>query len=148
MRVWICRKPMTANSTLPPLEQALTTLRKFICIERIPPDQVPDSATIQQALRQVREHSDYQIFGICADTTVAAIAALHTYLAALDYAERPSPNTTLEGPVYLKFNPKTGLCHLDTYIGNHRGVLVACQSAYDGDVNETFGHLPLDLFEA
>ncbi len=127
--------------------EAIALLRQFICIDRLPPAQIPAKPVIRQALQQVREHSDYQILGICADTTEAAIAALHTYLAGLDYPERPTPDA-IAGPVYLKFNPKTGLCHLDTYVGTHRGVLVSCQSAYDGDVQETFGHLPLDLFAA
>jgi len=39
------------------------------------------------------------------------------------------------------------LCYMKPYEGLHRVVLVACQSTYDGDVNETFGHLPLDLFD-
>lgn len=108
---------------------------------------MPPSAAVQQALHLVREHSDYQILGICAETTTQAIAALHSYLTAFGYTKLPQP-TQIEGVVYLKYNPITGLCYVKPYQGSHRGVLVSCQSAYEGDVNETFGHLPLDLFEA
>jgi hypothetical protein len=94
----------------------------------------------------MRDHSDYQILGVCADTAEQAIAALHTYLQAFGLTDLPVP-AAIAGVVYLKYNPKTGLCYLKPYEGEHRGVLVSCQSAYDGDVNETFGHFPLDLFD-
>jgi hypothetical protein len=100
---------------------------------------------VRESLLLVANHSDYQIFGVCADTAVEAAATLRAYLSALSYEEMPEISA-IEGPVYVKFNPKTGRCHTDPYSSVHRGVLVSCQSAYDGDVNETFGHLPLNLF--
>jgi hypothetical protein len=106
---------------------------------------MPPQDVIQQAVLLLREHSDYQILGICAETATQAIAALHAYLQAFGIDDRPQPGA-IAGVVYLKYNPKSGLCYLKSYEGTHRGVLVSCQSAYDGDVNETFGHLPLDLF--
>ncbi|MBF2027319.1 MAG: DUF1824 family protein [Oscillatoriales cyanobacterium C42_A2020_001] len=136
---------MTSNPAMLTLESAQKLLRQFICIERIPSERLPNQATIRQAVMLVRDHSDYQILGICADTAEQAIATLHAYLTAFGFSDLPQPSP-IEGVVYLKFNPKTGLCYLEPYDGNHRGVLVSCQSAYDGDVNETFGHLPLDLF--
>ncbi len=128
------------------LEAAQQLLRQFICLDRRPVE--ADQGTIQQAVRLVADHSDFQILGICADDAAQAEQALFAYLAALGYEERPpiDPATPL-GPIYLKYNPKTGRCHSDGYVGSHRGVLLSCQSAYDGDVNETFGHLPLDLFD-
>lgn len=136
---------MSSTSSTLTVQAAQALLRKFTCIDRIPADQIPSLEAVREALLLVREHSDYQIFGICAETSEEAIATLHHYLKALNYPEVPTPHP-IEGIVYLKFNPKTGLCHLDSYVGQHRGVLVSCQSAYDGDINETFGHLPLNLF--
>ncbi len=127
------------------LEAAQTLLRQFICIEQISADLMPSPEAIRLALGQVCDRSDYQIFGICADTATDAIATLHHYLAALGYSARPQPDA-IDGSVYLKFNPKTQRCHLDVYTGTHRGMLVSCQSADDEDVNETYGHLPLNLF--
>jgi hypothetical protein len=127
------------------LDAAQRLLRQFICIERVPIDQLPTLEAIQLAIQQVCDRSDYQIFGICADTAPQAIATLHHYLAALGYSARPQPDA-IAGCVYLKFNPNTNRCHLDVYTGTHRGVLVSCQSADDEDVNETYGHLPLNLF--
>jgi len=130
----------------PTRETAEALLRRFTCRDRIPDAPLPDPRQVQQALLWIAQHSDYQIFGLCADTVTQAETALFSYLKALGYADKPAIDP-LEGAVYVKFNPKNGRCHTDTYTGDHRGVLVSCQSAYDGDVNETFGHLPLDLFD-
>lgn len=139
---------MTSNSTTLSLDAALSLLRQFTCLDLQSQTPRPNAPVVRDALLLVREHSDYQIFGICAETAAQAIAALHAYLQALDYPEKPVPDTSVDGPVYLKFNPKTQLCYLNSYTGHHRGVLVSCQSAYEDDVNEMFGHLPLDLWES
>jgi hypothetical protein len=137
---------MSLNS-IASLEAAQTLLRHFTCLDLQNQAVQPEATLVRDALRLVREHSDYQIFGICADSATQAIAALHSYLQALDYPQKPVPSQVVEGPVYLKYNPKTQLCYLDSYTGHHRGVLVSCQSAYEGDVNEMFGHLPLEVWE-
>ncbi|UBF29252.1 DUF1824 family protein [Kovacikia minuta CCNUW1] len=128
------------------LETAEKILRRFICLDSGLDSPIPERSLIQQALLLVANHSDYQIFGICADTISQAETALTAYLNALDYEDRPEISP-LDGPVYVKYNPKKGKSLVEPYTGQHRGILVSCQSAYDGDVNETFGHLPLDLFE-
>ena len=105
-----------------------------------------EKALLRQAVLLLAENSDYQILGICADTVAQGLSALKNYSEALGY----EPNLDLpsvDGSVYIKFNPKTGLCYLDSYTGTHRGVLVSYQSAYEGRINEMYGHLPLDLFE-
>ncbi|HEY9904636.1 MAG TPA: DUF1824 family protein, partial [Candidatus Sericytochromatia bacterium] len=74
------------------------------------------------------------------------LLALKTYAKALGY----EPNldlASIDGPVYIKFNPNIGLCYLDSYTGTHRGVLVSYQSSEQGEINDMYGHLPLDLFE-
>lgn len=126
-------------------ETAQKLLRQFLCVDQLHQDQIPGKEEVQTALLFMREHSDYQILGICANSAEDAIAALYSYLIAFGLS-KPSQPALVHGAVYLKYNPKTGLCYMKPYEGTHRGVLVSCQSAYDGDVNETFGHLPLDLF--
>lgn len=127
------------------LDAALQVLRRFTCLDRFTPADIPAPEVTRQALHIVADRSDYQIFGICADTVAAANQTLQDYLIALQYDDQPLL-TSSEGPVYVKYNPRTGLCHTTSYTGDYRGVLVSCQSAYDQDINETFGHLPLDLF--
>lgn len=125
------------------LEAAQDVLRQFLSVER---SSTPAATRVRQSLLLVAAHSDYQIFGICADTIHQATTALEAYLIALGYKATPEI-PALEGSVYVKFNPERDRCHAAPYTGTHRGVLVSCQSAYAGDVNETFGHLPLDLFD-
>jgi len=133
------------NSTHLSVQEAQELLKPFNCIENKSINSESEKALIRQALLLLTEHSDYQILGICADTAAQSLSALKTYSEALGY----QPNLDLspiDGPVYLKFNPNSGLCYLDAYTGSHRGVLVSCQSAYADGINEMYGHLPLDLF--
>lgn len=129
------------------IQTAQELLRQFICLDREPSSPELDYATVREALFLMVDRSDDQIFGICADNASKGQKALHSYLAALQRDERPEVQATTDDAVYIKYNPKTGLCRAEPYTGNHRGVLVSCQSAYDDDINETFGHLPIDLFE-
>jgi hypothetical protein len=126
--------------------EAEKILGDFTCIERTGIEPTSDYGLIRAAVLLVAEHSDYQIVGICADTAEQALAALTGYLSALGYEEIPEVRT-IPGTVYLKFNPKSGRAQMELYFGEHRGVLLSCQSAYEDGVNETFGHLPLDLFQ-
>jgi Domain of unknown function (DUF1824) len=104
-----------------------------------------DRASIRQALLHVASLSDYQMLGICADTLEQGIQALAGYAEALGY--RPNLGLEpIEGAVYIKFNPTSAQCYATVYDGEHRGVLVSCQSAEEEDINEMYGHLPLDLF--
>jgi hypothetical protein len=128
------------------LDAAQSILNQFVCLDRSSAFVTPQAPLVRQALLLVAAHSDYQILGICADTIAQATIALKRYLTALGYEVMPEV-PTLDGAVYVKFNPNRDRCHVAPYNGTHRGVLVSCQSACDGDVNETFGHLPLDLFD-
>jgi Domain of unknown function (DUF1824) len=127
-------------------DEAVKLLRLFTCLDRLPTEHIPDQATVKAALAIVREHSDYQILGICAENFAQAQAALTSYLTAFESKFVPEI-PPIDGVIYVKYNPKLRSCHSDSYMGAHRGVLVACQSSYDDDVNEVFGHLPLDLFQ-
>lgn len=136
---------------MPPLteltvEAAHQILQTFTCIEQGSKDSSPPDDLVRQALIFVGDRSDYQIFGVCADTTAQGLTALKSYLPALGYSADSLEVNPLEGPVYIKFNSKTGLCYAASYSGSHRGVLVSCQSAQSSGINETYGHLPLNLF--
>jgi hypothetical protein len=113
----------------------------------------PDSANheqLREALVSLSALADYQIFGICADTTTQAALILESYLKALDQ-ELPMPEiesieSLATAGVYLKFNPRTGKCYADTYTGTERGVIVSFHSPEFGEINDTYGNLPLDLY--
>jgi hypothetical protein len=139
-------KSMPNSNQLPlTIAEARRFLNKFNCLDIAPILDASEKALVRQALILITKLSDYQILGICADTAEEGILAMKTYSRALGY-EAPNNLPTTEGPVYIKLNGKNGLCYLDSYAGHHRGVLVSCQSYYEGGINEMYGHLPLDLF--
>lgn len=127
------------------LEAAQETL-KFTCTNPPPINSAAQKSVVREALLVVSRYSEYQILGICADNTQAAIAALTSYAKALGYNPKLD-FTPIDQSVYIKFNPKTGLCYQNPYSGEHRGVLVSCQSPESTGINEMYGHLPLDLFD-
>ncbi|MBW4516197.1 MAG: DUF1824 family protein [Timaviella obliquedivisa GSE-PSE-MK23-08B] len=134
-----------SDSTPLDLETAHRILKQFGTLK---PASIPgvNQTRVQQALLLAASQSDYQMLGVCADTLEQGILALQGYAEALSYS--PTFNLEpVEGSVYIKFNPNSAKCYASPYDGEHRGVLVSCQSADDADVNETYGHLPLDLFE-
>ncbi len=128
--------------------EAEKILGAFTCVERTGVQPTSDYNLIRDAIAVVATRSDYQILGICADNAAQALQAMKGYLTALGYEPLKEPSSLSETPgIYLKFNPKSGRANMEPYAGDHRGVLVSCQSAYEDGVNETFGHLPLDLFD-
>ena len=135
------------NPTHLTIEQAQKILAKFSCTDT---KSVLESETalIRQALLLLTSQSDYQNFGICADSITQGFLALETYLQALGYKFilNRADMTSVSGPVYIKFNTERQSYYLDSYTGKYRGVLVSCQSSHDESINGTYGHLPLDLF--
>jgi len=128
------------------LETAHTILKQSSTFNPESSDAPSNWNLVQQALLLAASQSDYQMLGVCADTLEQGIQALEGYAKALNY----SPNLKLEpvgGSVYIKFNPNSAQCYASPYDGEHRGVLVSCQSAEATDLNEMYGHLPLDLFD-
>lgn len=112
----------------------------------------PSSANheqLREALGALSALADYPIFGICADTTTQAALVLESYLKTLGQ-ELPIPTVqSLDATgIYLKFNPRTGKCYADVYTGTERGVIISFHSPDFGEINDTYGNLPLDLYLA
>lgn len=135
-----------SSTSLTSLEEADRLLKQFDCLpsERSHPI---DRTQLRAALQLVAQHSDYQMLGVCADSLAQAQKALKAYATALGYSPEVAVEA-LQGSVYLKFNPRSNRCYADSYPGDHRGVLVSCQSAEADGINQMYGHLPLDLFTA
>lgn len=106
-----------------------------------------DQEQIREALVSLSARADYKIFGICAETTTEAALVLASYLKVLDQ-ELPIPEVeSLETTgIYLKFNPRTGRCQASPYTGAERGVIISFHSPEFGEINDTYGGLPLDLY--
>lgn len=127
------------------VQDAHFLLKQFDCLKPSLSFTPTERSQLRQALLQVAERSDYQMLGVCADSLQQGLPALQTYATALGY-DVDCQLEAIDGPVYLKFNPKAGSCYASPYVGEHRGVLVSCQSADETGINEMYGHLPLDLF--
>jgi Domain of unknown function (DUF1824) len=125
--------------------QAQAVLAPFNCLDTKPIETLEDKAAVRQAVLQLARVTDTHMFGILAGNWEAAIAALHSYAKAFGYASPPVAKPC-ENAVYIKFNPRSGLCYASPYPEHHRGVLIAFQSDFEDGINEMCGHLPLDLF--
>ena len=139
----------TQNTHNLTVNQAEEILHKFTCQNIKLIESPEEKAITQAAILLLTNLSDYQMLGICAGSTTEALSALESYLRALGYKNTLIDDfnfSSIEGSVYLKFNGIKEAYHLESYIGEYRGVLVSCQSAEDGGINGTYGHLPLDLF--
>jgi Domain of unknown function (DUF1824) len=102
---------------------------------------------LRGSLATLAKATDYQMFGVCAAEQSIGLAALASYAQHFGYELPPEDLPTITGPVYLKFNPRSSRCYVDTYQGEYRGVLVSFQSDLADGYSGTHGHFPLELFE-
>ncbi len=129
--------------------EAEKILHKFTCQDIKLVESQEEKAITRAAILLLANLSDYQILGICADSTNEALYTLASYLEALDYNTtlmNESNFNSIEGSVYMKFNGMKESYIMESYTGKYRGVLVSCQSAEATGINGTYGYLPLDLF--
>lgn len=130
-------------------------LNQFVCFQTLPPLSEQLTEQVQRSLQFLVEQSDFQTFGICADSAQASEAALNSYLSGLGYPslvengieiEAPADLDPTQTPVFMKYNLCNGKCYQEPYTGTARGVLITCHGAAQDDINATYGHLPLNLF--
>jgi hypothetical protein len=138
----------TQEPTTLTLEKSQKILKDFTCLDMQSVASSPEKQELREAILLVASLSDYQMLGVCASSTDEGFVALEAYLTALGYQPVLDPNSvaSFTSAVYIKFNTLKGSYYVDSYIGTYRGVLVCCQSSEEGGINETYGHLPLDLF--
>lgn len=130
-------------------------LNQFVCFQTLP--ELPESiaAQVKQSLQFLVEQSDFQTFGVCADSAQASEAALNSYLTGLGYGNLAESDINIEAPadldptqtaVFMKYNLRNGKCYQEPYTGTARGVLITCHGAPQDELNSTYGHFPLNLF--
>ncbi len=107
--------------------------------------ELPTPAETRAALLTLLPAIDRIMLGICAESWAEGILALQQYSHALNLPEL-LPTPELAGVIYIKYNPTLSNCYASVYQGLDRGVLIAAQSDDLTQLNEMFGHLPLDLF--
>jgi hypothetical protein len=128
--------------------QAQAVLAPFNCLDTKQIETLEEKAAVRQAVLQLASVTETHMFGILCGDWDGAIAALNSYAAAFGYEPPAVANPGNDDAIYIKFNPRSGLCYASPYPEQHRGVLIAFQSDFEDGINEMCGHLPLDLFEA
>jgi hypothetical protein len=133
------------------LDAAKACLAEYTCLESRSLTTSTDQLALQQAVLLVATASDRQLFGVCADSLAQGMEALCSYLEALEYEPEKYGDTyilePIDGPVFIKCHPERHKCYREPYTGSHRGVLLSCQSDLEDGLNETYGHLPLNLWD-
>jgi Domain of unknown function (DUF1824) len=127
--------------------QAQAILAPFNCLEQKKIKTSEEKLAVQQAVLELVNVTDNQILGILANSLEQATQTLHSYAQAMGH-QPPREVPPCSDTVYLKFNPRSGLCYASPYLGDHRGVLISFQSDAADGLNEMCGHLPLDLFDS
>lgn len=129
------------------LSDARKILTEYSCTQTKTVETEAEKQRLRQALLTVTHLSDWENIGVCADNATQGMTALISYLTALGYSVKiePTANVSEHESVYLKYNTQRMSYLIDTYTGDYRGVLVACQSEDDA-IAGTYGHFPLDLF--
>ncbi|MDX1976109.1 MAG: DUF1824 family protein [Pseudanabaenaceae cyanobacterium bins.68] len=103
--------------------------------------------TLRQALLELQEHSEFQIFGICASNSAIAGQSLRQYLTAFEYEYPDFSKHQLLQPVYWKYNSRNRQLYSDAYSGKYEGVLISYHSNFSEDYSGTHGHFPLALWQ-
>jgi hypothetical protein len=130
--------------TIPEADQALRKLQDLGAAAS-----AEQRESICKCLQILTEAADYHTIGMCADDQTTGLTALHSYAKYFGYdisADLITALPTVNGSVYLKFNPRSNRLYIDTYQGDYRGGLVSFQSDMVDGYNGTHGHFPLDLF--
>jgi len=130
------------------VSEARKLLDSFSCTQIKPVESEAEKEQLRQALLRLVELADGENLGVCADNGPQGYTALQQYLNALGYdvSFGNAEFAAAPAPTYIKFNCQKLSHFCDRYTGDYRGVLVSCQSE-DDQINGTYGHLPLDLFE-
>ncbi|EAZ89586.1 DUF1824 family protein [Crocosphaera chwakensis] len=139
---------MSQTNTNLSVEEALTILKEYSCLQIKIVDFEADKHKLRQAIKIVSDLCVTENIGICADSFQEGFKTLKSYLKALGISEKLEPSLTAprQTPIYIKFNTETMSYYVDYYTGSYRGVLLSCQSDNHNLVG-IYGHFPLNLFE-
>jgi hypothetical protein len=130
--------------TIPEADQALRQLQDLGAAAT-----AEQRAAICQSLQVLTAVADYHTIGMCAENQAVGLMALQSYAKYFGYdisTDLVAALPTINGSVYLKFNPRSNRLYIDTYQGDYRGGLVSFQSDLTDGYSGTHGHFPLDLF--
>ena len=103
---------------------------------------------ILNELLQLIQEADWLTIGIMASSTKLALGHLREIESFFNWPKMiVASNPDKEGPVFLKANQKTNNVYIRIEYGLGEGILLSCQKESEHDSTQTFGPLPLNLFE-
>ena len=110
--------------------------------------------TLEQRLKLLDELAprmaacEWFTVGVMAPSAAAAVAALSSLETARGWAPLVADGEEApEGPVFLKGNQRNGRYRLRTEAGLGEGILITGHNAELPETEDTWGPLPLDIFE-
>lgn len=130
-------------------QQALTILKEYSGLKMKNVNNAQEKQELITALLSIVNLSDDQNLGICANNQQEAFNTLTDYLTALNcqFEIKNQGNINENEPVYLKFSTERKSYTIENYTGEYRGVLITIFADQNQEIEGTYGHLPLNLFQ-
>ena len=92
--------------------------------------------------------SDWLTIGVMSPTLKKGINVIRRIEKKFEFEEmRCITLPSIEGPIYLKANQKTGEIHARIEFGLGEGILISCQNYDNSLTSKTIGPFPLDFFD-
>ena len=108
------------------------------------------SSQVKKIFEELEENilnADWITIGIMAPSDIMAIEALQSISKKFSSVEFSNLDSLrADGNVFLKGNQKTGNVFVRSENGLGEGILITCQHDEDPEECNTFGPLPLDIF--
>jgi hypothetical protein len=135
-----------SEPAVPPAAAVLHDLRG---LRSAPPLTAAQRQELCAALTAALAGCEWFTLGVMATSAGAALAALRSCECALGWpALQPQAPADPQGPVFLKGNQRTGSYLLRSESGLGEGILITGHNPADPSRQDTWGPLPLDLFDA
>ena len=106
------------------------------------------SKMLLKELINIINKSDWLTIGVMSPTLKKGINVIRRIEKKFEFEEmRCITLPSIEGPIYLKANQKTGEIHARIEFGLGEGILISCQNYDDSLITKTIGPFPLDFFD-
>ncbi len=99
-------------------------------------------------LKSIINKSDWLTIGIMSPSLEIGINIIRRIEEIFEFNKMKCVTLpSLEGPIFLKANQKTGEIHARTEFGLGQGILITCQNDNNSLSTRTIGPFPLDFFD-
>ena len=106
------------------------------------------SKVLFNELCKIIHKSDWITIGVMSPSLTKGINAVRKIEKKFEYKKMKCVTLpTLDGPIFLKANQKTGEIHARIEFGLGEGILITCQNHENSLTSKTIGPFPLDFFD-